>query len=250
MNTQKKIEQCLRIAPKPAALDGLLNRLQEDVAAVEIKKRVTAIRRWFAPAGGSISPWRVAAAAAIAIVVLLPLSYGATKVIKRFIVFEATFEYTQEEPTFEYPQDDGGGYGYGGMHGYKVGSSIGSSDPNFTEEDAHKASREFYELYKEGKAEEVKSGIWVVTLSNGEKLRYGGDPEMLGLSEEERREFLKKQLDEIHELRKAGKFERTFIKNIEIGGVMHGLYEDSFTLSDGRVIKMGANGPVKNDNKD
>ena len=234
MNNKKKIEQCLRAAPKPATPDSLLNRLQEDVAAGEIKKRDTVIRRWFAPAGGSISPWRVAAAAAIAIAVLLPLSYGATKTVKRII---KTFE-----AKFEYPQDDGGVQVYG------VGAGIGSSDPNFTEEDAHKAEREFYELYKQGKAKEVAPGMWTATLSNGKGFGYGGDPEMLGLSEAERKELLKKQFDEIHELRKAGKFERTFIKEIEIDGVMHNFYEDSFTLSNGKVIKMGAGEPVKDEN--
>jgi len=242
MNTQKKIEQFLKAAPKPATPDGLLNRLQEDVAAGEIKKHDTVIRRWFAPTGGAISLRRVATAAAIAIAVLLPLSYGATKTVKRIIkTFEAKFEYPQEAK-FVYPQDDGGVYGYGVGRMVGVKSAIGSSDPNFTEEDAHKAEQEFYELYKKGKAEEVKPGIWVATLSNGEKLTYGGDPEMLGLSEAERKELLKKQFDEIHELRKAGKFERTFIKEIEIDGVMHNFYEDSFTLSNGKVIKMGAGG--------
>jgi Tol biopolymer transport system component len=38
----------------------------------------------FAPSGEGISHWRVAAAAVIAIIVLLPLSYGATQLIKRF----------------------------------------------------------------------------------------------------------------------------------------------------------------------
>jgi len=85
MNTQKKIEQCLRAAPKPSAPDGLLDKLQADVSARDIKTHRSALRRWFAPTGRSISPWRVAAAAAIAIAVLLPLSYGATKLIKRFI---------------------------------------------------------------------------------------------------------------------------------------------------------------------
>jgi len=85
MNTQKKIEQCLRVAPKPQAPDGLLDKLQADVSARDIKIHRSALRRWFAPTGRSISPWRVAAAAAIAIAVLLPLSYGATKLIKRFI---------------------------------------------------------------------------------------------------------------------------------------------------------------------
>ena len=85
MNMQKKIEQFLRAAPKPPAPDGLLDKLQADVSAQDIKTHRSSLRRWFAPAGRSISPWRVAAAAAIAIVVLLPLSYGATKLIKRFI---------------------------------------------------------------------------------------------------------------------------------------------------------------------
>ena len=231
MNTEDKIKKCLKSAPKPAAPDGLLNRLQEDVAAGEIKKRVTVIRRWLAPTGGSISPWRVAATAAIAIAVLLPLSYGATKTVKHII---KTFE-----AKFEYPQGDGAGYGYG------VRAGIGSNDPNFTEEDARKVEREFYELYKQGKAEEVEPGFWVATLSNGKGFGYGGDPEMLGLSEAERKEFLKKQFDEIHELRKAGKFERTFIKEVEKNGVKIRLYEDRFTLSNGKVITMGAGEPVK-----
>ncbi|MHC4751625.1 MAG: hypothetical protein ACYTFW_17350, partial [Planctomycetota bacterium] len=85
MNTQKKIEQYLRAAPKPPAPDGLLDKLQADVSAQDIKTHRSSLRRWFAPTGRSISPWRVAAAAVIAIAVLLPLSYGATKLIKRFI---------------------------------------------------------------------------------------------------------------------------------------------------------------------
>jgi len=258
MNTQKKIEQSLKSAPKPAAPDGLLNRLQEDVAAGEIKKRVTVIRRWFAPTGERISLRRVTAAAAIAIAVLLPLSYGATKTVKRII---KTFE-----AKFVYPQDDGGvhGYGVGRMGG--VGVGIGSSDPNFTEEDAQKAEQEFDEideLRKAGKYERTfikeveKNGVKIrlyedrFTLSNGKVITmgagYGRNSEMLGLSEAERKELLKKQFDEIDELRKAGKFERTFIKEIEIDGVMHNLYEDSFTLSNGKVIKMGAGEPVKNE---
>ncbi|HUU15816.1 MAG TPA: hypothetical protein VMW72_01590 [Sedimentisphaerales bacterium] len=236
MNTEDKIKKCLKSAPKPAAPDGLLNRLQEDVAAGEIKKRVTVIRRWFAPANGSISLWRVAAAAVIAIAVLLPLSYGATKTIKRII---KTFE-----AKFEYPQDDGG------VHVYGVGSAIGSSDPNFTEEDAHKAEREFYELYKEGKAIEIEPGIWYATLSNGAGFGYNGNPEHLGLSEDERKEILKKQFDEIHELQKAGKYEKTYKPEHDyvVNGIKYRYFEARYVLSDGTVIKMGAGGePVKNE---
>jgi hypothetical protein len=52
MNTEKKIEQCLRAAPKPSAPDGLLEKLQADVPAGDFKTRNTAIGRWFAPTGG------------------------------------------------------------------------------------------------------------------------------------------------------------------------------------------------------
>jgi len=243
MNTQKKIEQYLRAAPKPPASDGLLDKLQADVSARDIKTRRSPLRRWFAPAGGSISLRRVATAAAIAIAVLLPLSYGATKTVKRIIkTFEAKFEYPHEAK-FVYPQDDGGVHGYGVGGGYGVGSAIGSSDPNFTEKEAMEMAEEIRKLCAEGKAEEVEPGVWMVTLSNGKKIHFGGaDPEFMALTDVEKNNLLKKQFDEIHELRKAGKFERTFIKEIEINGVMHNLYEDSFTLSNGKVIKMGAGG--------
>ena len=82
MNVQQKIEKCLRAAPNPTAPDGLLDRLRADVAVRQANTHVGIVRRLFAPSGGVISRWRVAAA--IAIMVLLPLSYGATKLIKRF----------------------------------------------------------------------------------------------------------------------------------------------------------------------
>ena len=236
MNTQKKIEKCLKSAPKPAAPDGLLNRLQEDVAAGEIKKRVTVIRGWFAPSGGQISLWRVAAAVAIAILLLMPLSYGATKLVEKcYITFKATFIYPEPEDITE----SEGGYegraaGYGVMGGFS-----GSAD--LSEKEAMEMAEEIRKLCAEGKAEEVEPGVWMVTLSNGKKIRFA-DPEFMALTDVEKNNLLKKQFDEINELRKAGKFERTFIKEIETNGVMHPFYEDSFTLSDGKVIKMGASG--------
>ncbi len=232
MNTQKKIDKYLKAAPKPPAPDGLLNKLQADVSARDIKTHRSGLRRWFAPAGGRISLWRVAAAAVVAIAVLLPLSYGATKTVKRII---KTFE-----AKFEYPQDDGG------VHVYGVGSGIGSSDPNFTEEDAREAQREFYELYKQGKAEEVEPGFWFAILSNGKGFGTR-NPEMLGLSEAERKELLKKQFDEIEELRKAGKFEKIYKPEHDhvIDGVKHRYFEARYTLSDGTVKTLGSSEPVK-----
>ena len=232
MNTQRKIEQYLRAAPKPPAPDGLLDKLQTDVSAQDIKTHRSSLRRWFAPAVGAISPWRVAAAAVIAIAVLLSLSYGTTKTVKRII---KTFE-----AEFEYPQDDGG------VHVYKVGSAIGSSDPNFTEEDAYKAEREFYELYKQGKAKEVSPGMWMAILSNGKGFGYSGDPEMLGLSEVEREKLLKKQSDEIHALKESGKFEKTYKPEHDyvVDGIKYRFFEARYILSDGTVKTLGDSEPV------
>jgi len=84
MNMQKKIERYLRVAPKPPASDSLLERLQADISLRDVKTRRSSLHRFFAPTGRSVSPWRVAAAVAITIAVLLPLGYGATKLIRRF----------------------------------------------------------------------------------------------------------------------------------------------------------------------
>ena len=84
MNAEERIEKCLKAAPKPPIPGGLLSRLQRDVRLGEADARPTVLRRWFAPSGGSVSPRRVAVAAAMAMVVLLPLGYGAAKLIKRF----------------------------------------------------------------------------------------------------------------------------------------------------------------------
>ena len=123
---------------------------------------------------------------------------------------------------------------------YSVGTTVaakGDTNINIVE-DAKKATEEFYKLYKEGKAKEVRPGVWVVTLSNGEEFAYGGDPDQLELTEAERKELLKKQFDEINELRMAGKYERTFIEEIEKDGLKIRLYRDSFTLSNGEVVTL------------
>lgn len=224
MNTKKKIEQYLHIAPKPSAPENLLNRLKENVAVTEVKTRSSAIRKWFAPTGESISLRRVACAAMIAIIVMLPLTYGAVKVIKYFTISEFNFVYPEDNMV------------------YSVGTTIAAKGDNTnidTEEDAKKAVEEFSKLYKEGKAKEIEPGVWVVTLSNGEEFAFGGDPELIGLPDAEKKELLKKQFDEINELRKAGKYhERIFIREIERDGLKIRLYQDSFILSNGKVITL------------
>jgi hypothetical protein len=85
MNTKRKIERYLSAAPKPSAPDGLLEKLQADLPDRDIKTKRSALFRWFAPANGPILLWRVAAVVIVTVAILLPLSYGATKLIKRFI---------------------------------------------------------------------------------------------------------------------------------------------------------------------
>ena len=85
MNMRKNIEQYLEAAPKPPASDSLLERLQADISLTAVKTHRSSLRKWFAPTGRSVSAWRVAASVAVALVVMLPLAYGATKLIKRFV---------------------------------------------------------------------------------------------------------------------------------------------------------------------
>lgn len=228
MNTKKKIERCLRIAPKPPVSGGLLDRLRQDFSATEIKARSSAIRRWFAPTDDSISLWRVAAVAAIVIMIMLPLSYGAVRVIKYFIT----------ELTFEYPEDN---------TTYVVTSTFEGK----SEEHVRETLEEFRRLYNEGQAEEVKQGVWVVTLSSGEKFSFAGDnPEWAGLLEtEEVKELMKKQIDEIHELKKAGDFEKIYKPehDFEIDGVKYRYFEAHYTLSDGKVVRFGDSEPAEDE---
>jgi hypothetical protein len=220
MNKRKKIEQFLRAAPKPETPGGFLDSLLAEVSTRDVKMHRSALRRWFAPTGGTISYRRIAAAAAIAIAVLLSLSYGAARAIRYFTVFEATFDYPNSR------------YGVSTTVTAKDGTNINNL------EDAKQATEEFYKLYKEGKAKEVEPRIWVVTLSNGEEFAYGGDPDQLGLTESERKDTLKKQFDEINELRTAGKYERSFIEEIEKDGMKIRLYRDRFVLSNGKVVTL------------
>lgn len=238
MSTEKEIERCLRTAPKPAASEGLLDRLQENVSVKEVETRGTVVRRWFAPAGGSISLWRVAAAAMIGIFVTLSLSYGAAKVIKYFVISTA-------EITFDYPEENV-------MYGVKRSISV-YGDNISSEEDATKRLQEFKKLYKEGKAKEVEPGIWVATLSDGTRFGFGiWHPEQDSIEfTEEEKELLKKEFDEIHKLRKAGRFEKTYKPEHDfvVNGVKYRYFEARYTLSNGKVVTTGDSEPVRDEDK-
>ncbi len=149
MNADEKIEQRLRAAPKPPAPAGLVDRLQTDVSVTGINAQRSALRRWFASPDGRVSRWRVATAAAIALALVLPLSYGANK-LKR--VYRFTFETRQV-------LDDGM------IFSRKADVTIAGDFAN--EEEARSVYAEIRELKKAGKYERTLKEIEI----NGVKRR-------------------------------------------------------------------------------
>ena len=177
MNTEKQIEQCLKAVPKPLAPDGLLSKLQKDITSGKVKIRHSALRKWLAPAGGSISPWRVAAAAAIAIVVLMSLSYGASKIIR--------------------------------IYHFEFGSRRINEDGTIT------ATQTSVTLSGDFADEEEAKRIW----------------------------------EETRELKKAGKYERTYLKEIERNGIKSHIFTYRYTLSNGRVVEFNESERVPQENQ-
>jgi hypothetical protein len=240
MNTKKKIEQYLKAAPKPMAPEGLLDELQRDVNLRDAGTRSTVMRRWFAPSGGTISLRRVAAAAAIAIAVLLPLTYGATKIIQ-FVVEEFTVMYGVDDKDAKY------------ITTYAFNPTIRGVYTT-SKDDAKKAEKEILQLIKEGKAEKISPGEYKAVLSNGGEVVYDtlGIPIEI-LASESREEKIKQICDEIEELRKAGKFERTFLDVVKSpkGRDVY-IYKTCYTLSNGATITLnsGFGHPVKEKAKD
>ncbi len=179
---------------------------------------------------------KIAAAAVVALAVLLPVSYAAVEAVKHFVIV------SEDKVSFEYPDPNGGVTSYVYKRGTAVGTrgtAVGGANIA-NEAQARARLEEFRQLYLAGKAEEVKPGVWVATLADGTKFGFGGsDPARAGLGvefTEEEKAQLKKQSDEINELRKAGKGERTFLNEIEENGIRIRLYRVRYTLSDGRVV--------------
>jgi hypothetical protein len=174
---------------------------------------------------------RLAAAAIVALAVLLPVSYGTIQAVKKhFIVSE-------DKVTFEYPDPNGNVTSY--VYGRSV--CVGDTDA-VNEEQARARFEEFRQLYLAGRAVEVKPGVWKATLADGTEFAFAGrDPARAGMEAqftEEEKARLKQQSDEINELRKAGKCERTFLKEIESDGGKIRLYRVRYTLSDGQVVTL------------
>ena len=172
MNTENEIKKILRTAPEPQVPDDLINRLQSDLSSQIIQTKPPLLYRWFIPAG-YISPLRIAATIVVAFAVLIPLAYGATKLVK---IYQFRFE------TVEY-NDDG-----------SVTKTV-------------------------------------------KKTKISGD---FANEEEAKRIYL-----ETRELKKAGKYERTFLREIERNGIKSYIYMYQYTLSDGRAIEFAEGEDVK-----
>jgi len=145
MIKEKKIEQYLRTAPKPPTPEGLRNKLRENMALIAGKRCGSIIRRWFAPTDGSISPWRVAAAAAIATMILLPLSYAGGKIVKTYIFTEG--------PKVEVIENEDGSV-------TKIGTLSVVTDTSGEQANEEEAN-EIEELRKAGKGERILVKEWV-----------------------------------------------------------------------------------------
>lgn len=217
MKEQENIEQILREAPAAEIPDALKQRLRVDLDQTAMKGRPSIIRDWFAPDGVRLSYRRLAVAAAIAIVVVLPLSYGAAKIVKRFTIEE--FETTDRT--------------------IKV-----ISGDNISEENVGKIYEEMKQLIEDGKAEETSPGEYKGALSNGDEVVFRTG--RLPIEIKSKSEKFKEKADEIKELYKAGKFERTLIGEVEKDGTKFYFYNDHFILSDGTTFTVTTLGEEKN----
>lgn len=241
-NQIKRLAKKIRIDPDSATDDNILKcaeaaltRSTENQVVIpawhySTKRRIIITKRRIIMKSRKV---KIAAAVVIGVMLLIPLCYGAAKALKHFVIFEDKFEYPEDNTVYRTTQ-----------------TAVVAGDNIKSEEDAKKvlkkALEEFGRLYREGKAKEVRPGVWQAILSNGEKFNYGGNPESLGVSEME----LKKQFDEIHELKKAGKYEKTYKPEHDyvVNGIKYRYFEARYVLSDGTVKKMGAGEPVKNEN--
>ena len=171
---------------------------------------------------------KFAAVAAMAVAIMLPVSYGAVKAIRKLFV-------TRDQVTFEYPQPDGK---EAASYVFTRTLAVPGADAADREK-ARVRLEEFFQLYREGKAKEVEPGVWQATLADGEEFAYRGDPEKGGVEfTEEEKARLKQMADEINELRKAGKGERTFWKETEANGLRIRLYHVRYTLLNGEVVTL------------
>jgi len=148
---------------------------------------------------------RIAIAASLALLVILPLGYGAAKIIQDFLV-------EREGEVRVYAAED------------------------FSKEDAESAVEAARALVEKGEAEEVRDGFYRVTLPDGKTVEMGGKDAgtLAGFPPE-----LRAVLEEIEQLRQTGDFEEKLIREwTEDDGTKISVYVETFTLSDGSIQKL------------
>ncbi|MGE5294423.1 MAG: hypothetical protein ACM3VT_06305 [Solirubrobacterales bacterium] len=211
-------------------------RILADLSASLTKKAtVRAAERPAARWRTNMSSGRIkfAVAAVAAVVVMLPVSYGAVKVIQRLFVVE-------DKVTFEYSEPNNGATKYTFA---RVLRRVDGEGREITQARVE----ESLQLYAEGKAQQVEPDVWQARLASGELFTYKGNPETdqgAAFSEEEKTQ-LKQMTDEINELQKAGKGERVFWKEIEENGLRIRLYNVTYTLANGKEVTLCEGREVK-----
>ncbi len=144
-----------------------------------------------------------------ALLVLAAGAWGVQKVVRRFMVGERVWE----ERTITLP--DGSGKSFA----VRIGTSVVSDDPNYTQEKAEQHYQEAVDLVRQGKAELTvkdwghgrKLYKYTVVLSDGEKMNLGGlwplDSEMT----------YEQRLKEWADLVAQGKIELVEVEELEDG---------------------------------
>ena len=219
------LEKVLADTPVPRVIEGDRRaRLKSDLVR-QIRKE------------GSIMPrWKKRIAwAACALLVVSAVVFACNEVRKRFFVVH---EEVLEERKTTLP--DGSE-----MHSRVVrGVSIGSDDPDYTEEKAKQQYKEIQNLIAEGKGELLKviesdSGekcyVYKFILSDGEEVAWGT---RRPLGDEHKGSYL----DEIDDLIAQGKGELIEVNELDSGKKIY-LYR--FILSDGTSLISGFDTPLK-----
>jgi hypothetical protein len=228
-NVDRNIEEQIRNwrdRTSPALDRRILGDLARRLPAAQSRRAI------FTPAGiGRILMMnkrvKLAVAAVIALALMLPAGYAAVKAVVKY------FTISEDRVSLEFRDAN---YAAGFAASRKI--SIGGTNLA-TEEEARAHLEEFRRLYREGKAKEIEPGVWQVTLANGETFNYAGDPERTtaAFSDEEKTR-MQQEFEEIRELQKAGKGERTLLRETEENGVKIRLYQVRYTLFSGKVVTL------------
>lgn len=211
-----RIEMLNSIEPNAENLKLVMERVQQTLQEIEVGRKSLKANIF-----GIITKNKITKFAAVIVFVLfviLPLTYGAYKLISYFIIEETKHSFYFEDRFYTVTQE----------------VSVFAEDED-EKVPGIKEIKEALRILKKGEGEQIKPGIYQVTLSNGKKIK-------LNLPEPfKTREELKRELGEIDRLRMAGKYERIYRPEqdfIDDKGFLNKFFEDHFTLSNGesRVI--------------